>query len=137
MKVFLLLLACATVWPQTKTELLIAGSSRFALPKADIALIASPGRPVGSFFANVNTDAKKSWRMVYDEAKIYALFESTGYTYTINTLFIAATKEECIARAKKVGLAVPADPIEREPVSVKFGGTANAAIKAAQEAAVQ
>lgn len=36
-----------------------------------------------------------SWRLIYENKKVYGLFESTGITLTNNNLFIANTTEDC------------------------------------------
>jgi len=41
------------------------------------------------------TDNEMSWRLVHDGVKIIALFESSGVTKSMNTIFLAATEAEC------------------------------------------
>jgi hypothetical protein len=36
-----------------------------------------------------------SWRLVYENKKIYGLFESSGTTYTGKNLFISDSLDEC------------------------------------------
>ncbi len=43
------------------------------------------------------------WRLIHNGAKVIALFESSGLTWTKDNLFCATTKQECldeIARLK-------------------------------------
>lgn len=46
------------------------------------------------FNANRNEIAEEKWRLVYSKGKVKDLFESGGYTWTINSLF-CGTKREC------------------------------------------
>ena len=86
-------------------------TSKYALPEANITTInPTPQRPLGSFLANVNISPQKCWRMPYDARKIYACFESEGFTSTIYNLFCAETQQECIDKAAKLGLTIPPDP---------------------------
>jgi hypothetical protein len=60
----------------------------------------------------INTIPKTSvanWRMVYNAniKQVQALFSSTGITQTINSVFVAASKQECLDQAAKLGLTVP------------------------------
>lgn len=45
-----------------------------------------------------------SWRLVHNGTDVLALFESTGVTETIHTLFEAGTKEACEAEIARLGL---------------------------------
>lgn len=50
------------------------------------------------------TSKGQSWRLVHDGSTLVALFQSEGITATKNTLFEAATRDECIAEAQRLGL---------------------------------
>lgn len=50
------------------------------------------------------TSKELSWRLVHDGVNLIALFESSGITGTKNTLFEAATRDECVAEAQRLGL---------------------------------
>lgn len=50
------------------------------------------------------TSKEQSWRLVHDGVNLVALFESEGITGTKNTLFEAATRDECVAEAQRLGL---------------------------------
>ena len=63
--------------------------------------------PDGSILANENVDVGLSWRMVDDGATVLALFQSEGTTSTINNLFCAGTKQECVDQAATAGLTMP------------------------------
>jgi hypothetical protein len=104
----------------TQQITLKAGRPEYALAKA--AVDTKPGATYGYFLARVNVDAQKSWRMVYDEKKIYALFESNGYTATIYSLFVAGTREECVTMAKALGLDVPEDSARVSGAEAQPGG---------------
>ena len=80
---------------------MLHGGGTIIQPKDPLA-----GQPDGSFLANVNVDRGISWRMVYDDSDVLALFESDGYTNTINNLFVADTKDECIAEAVNQGVTI-------------------------------
>jgi len=41
------------------------------------------------------TDTEMSWRLIHNEDKIIALFESSGITQTHHTIFLASTEAEC------------------------------------------
>lgn len=47
-----------------------------------------------------------SWRLAHNGTDVLALFESTGITETIHTLFEADTKEACDAEIARLGLNV-------------------------------
>lgn len=51
------------------------------------------------------TSREQSWRLVHDGSALLALFESGGVTATKNTIFEAATKDECVAEAQRLGLS--------------------------------
>ena len=53
---------------------------------------------------NVNvSSSKESWRLVYWDGKIICLFESKGFTHTINHLF-CGTQEQCSEEVKRLKL---------------------------------
>jgi hypothetical protein len=41
------------------------------------------------------TDSELSWRLIHDGSKVISLFESSGVTRTMHTIFLAATEEQC------------------------------------------
>jgi hypothetical protein len=45
------------------------------------------------FNASRNRVAEKKWRLVYNNGEIKDLFESGGYTWTINNLFCGSEKK--------------------------------------------
>ncbi len=47
---------------------------------------------------------EKSWRLVHNGTDVLVLMETSGYTTTINTVFEAATEEECLAEIARLGL---------------------------------
>ena len=47
-----------------------------------------------------------SWRLTYENKKVYGLFESTGITLTNNSLFVANTVEECFDRVDLLELTM-------------------------------
>lgn len=66
--------------------------------------------------------AGKSWRMIYSGNTVIALFESTGITRTINSLYVsspvgtaagqvtdAAAKQQCVDYAAANNLTIPAN----------------------------
>jgi len=69
------------------------GTNVVAAPKVgerDVTIYTSP--------------TKKCWRLVHDGAKVIELFETSGQTGTINTLFCSTNKEECDAEINRLGL---------------------------------
>jgi len=54
------------------------------------------------FEVNVSS-IKKCWRLVHWNGKVKDLFESEGFTYTINYLF-CGTKEKCLEEIKRLKL---------------------------------
>ena len=47
-----------------------------------------------------------SWRLTYENKKVYGLFESTGITFTNNSLFVANTIEECFDEVDSLALTM-------------------------------
>ena len=47
-----------------------------------------------------------SWRLLYENKKVYGLFESTGITLTNNSLFVSNTLEECFDEVDSVKLTM-------------------------------
>ncbi len=45
-----------------------------------------------------------SWRLVHDETRVIALLQSSGATRTQQTVFTAATREECQAEIARLNL---------------------------------
>lgn len=45
-----------------------------------------------------------SWRLVHNGTDVFDLFEATGITETIHTIFEADTKEACEAEIARLGL---------------------------------
>ena len=101
---------------ELETEVKIMGLAvegrKYAVPEANITTAdkVTVDRKEGSFLANVNKDEGRSWRMVYTDKEILCCFESTGYTGTVNNLFVAETKQDCIEKAAKLGMEIPQDP---------------------------
>ena len=56
------------------------------------------------------TDNGTFWRLIHDGSDVIALFEASGITETINTLYIAATEDECQAEIARLGLTPLPDP---------------------------
>jgi hypothetical protein len=80
--------------------------------KVRLTSAATAGKMAETFDATTSdpkNDGAISWRMVYDAKKIHALFQATGRTYTRANLFCAETKEECLAKAKALGMEVPVE----------------------------
>lgn len=51
------------------------------------------------------SSSDESWRMVHDGSTILSLHQATGFTETRNTLFLAATWDECMAESNRMGLS--------------------------------
>ena len=47
-----------------------------------------------------------SWRLTYENKKVYGLFESGGITLTNNSLFVGNTVEECFDRVDLLELTM-------------------------------
>lgn len=43
------------------------------------------------------TDNEMSWRLIYDNERVIQLFQSEGYTKSMHNIFLANSKEECLA----------------------------------------
>jgi hypothetical protein len=63
-------------------------------------LIRNNGTKFNAYRNQIN---KKIWRLVYSKGKVKDLFESEGYTWTINDLF-CGTKKECLDKIKELKL---------------------------------
>jgi hypothetical protein len=50
------------------------------------------------------TDSEMSWRLVHDGSKVIDLFESSGVTSTMNTIYLASSIEECQAQIYSLSL---------------------------------
>lgn len=50
------------------------------------------------------TDSGTFWRLIHDGTDVIALFEATGITETLSNMFIAATKDECLAKIDELEL---------------------------------
>lgn len=50
------------------------------------------------------TDNELSWRLVYDNEKVVDLFQSDSFTETIHNIFLAKSKEACLAEIYKLNL---------------------------------
>lgn len=59
-----------------------------------------------------------SWRLVHDGLKVLALFESEGYTETVNSVFESQTRAGCVTEIKRLGLT--ADNIELTEAEVSY-----------------
>jgi len=53
---------------------------------------------------NKNANKNKCWRMVYDGSHVIECFESKGYTFTKNNLYIGKTENDCKKKADKLKL---------------------------------
>ena len=62
------------------------------------------------FTCNVSPSNKKCWRLVHWDGKVKHLFESEGYTHTIDHLF-CGTKAECLAEISRLGLIYPPESL--------------------------
>lgn len=51
-----------------------------------------------------NIAVTSGWRLVHDNVNVIALFESSGITETIHTIYEAATEAECLAEVERLGL---------------------------------
>jgi hypothetical protein len=96
-----------TVELATQQVTLKAGRIDYAISAAKVSTNAVT---LGQFSANVNVSPKLSWRMIYDATQIYACSQSSGFTSTVFSLFCADTQQECIDKAKALGLTIPPDP---------------------------
>ena len=54
---------------------------------------------------------EKSWRLVHDGKTVLDLFESEGFTETINTLF-TGTETECRNEIARLGLVLTPEVVE-------------------------
>lgn len=51
-----------------------------------------------------NIATAPGWRLIYDGIQVIALFESSGETETIHTIFEADTQAKCEAEIIRLGL---------------------------------
>jgi len=56
-----------------------------------------------SFTVNSFASDKPCWRLVHDGVRVIALFESSGITETVYTLFVG-TREECMKEVERLKL---------------------------------
>ena len=56
---------------------------------------------------------EKSWRLVHDGKRVKALFESSGFTWTADTLLCTRTEEECLEEIQRLGLEYKPEPAEQ------------------------
>lgn len=61
------------------------------------------------FDVNISPSGVKCWRLVYWSGEVTDLFESTGFTQTINHLF-CGTEEECLEEIEHMGLKYEPEP---------------------------
>ncbi len=57
---------------------------------------------IGNVTVN-KSGTEQSWRLVHDGDRVIDLFESSGYTETINQLF-TGTRDECLAEISRLNL---------------------------------
>jgi hypothetical protein len=50
------------------------------------------------------TSKEDSWRLVHDGINVLTLFKSSGYTHSINFIFEAKTRKECLTEIKRLKL---------------------------------
>lgn len=50
------------------------------------------------------TDNQLSWRLLYDDKKVIDLFQSDGYTMSKCNIFLANSKEACLAEIYRLNL---------------------------------
>ena len=91
---------------QTQAVSLKPGSTAKAVIAVCATAVCAEGVPMGQFKATVNTSPALSWRLVYEEAEATALFQSTGYTYTVRGLYIGPSQEDCVAFAAKNNIKI-------------------------------
>ena len=65
------------------------------------------------FTCNVSPTNEKCWRLVHWDGRVRSLFESEGYTYTIDHLF-CGTKAECLAEISRLGLIYDSSSVTDE-----------------------
>ncbi len=112
MRIYLLLLLSAGIAigqsnVQSTAITVTAGTEQYAKVTVCASALCSGGLTKDQIKANSNLNAATSWRMVDDGTTVIALFVSSGYTYTINRLFVGATQDECVVQAKAWGLTIP------------------------------
>jgi hypothetical protein len=102
-----LLVFAAVLTAQTQPIALTPGSAAFAVVTICANALCAGGLTRGQFKANVNTSTADSWRMVYNGTTATALFESTGYTYTVYSLYVDSSQANCVAFAAANGITIP------------------------------
>jgi hypothetical protein len=101
------LILAAALGAQTQPVVLTPGSTAFAVVTVCANALCSGGLTRGQFKANVNTSTADSWRMVYNGTTATALFESTGYTFTVYSLHVDSSQANCVAFAAANGITIP------------------------------
>ena len=64
-----------------------------------------------------------SWRLVYENNKVCALFESEGTTYTTKNLLFFDTQEECFNKIDELQLTYYNTSDDTETIILFSGGT--------------
>ena len=111
MKLILAFLLAFVLTAQDKTAVtavkLTPGSVTYSKASVCASAFCTGGLARGQFAAAVNSDPQKSWRLVYDGKKAIDLFEVTGYTYTMYSLYVGPTKDDCLKFAATNGVTIP------------------------------
>lgn len=83
------------------------------LQSKSIVVNKSKGGKGKNVFDAQESPPESCWRLVHVGAKVIALFESSGITWTKSNLFCATTKQECLDEIAWLKLAyVPEENIE-------------------------
>jgi uncharacterized membrane protein len=107
-RTLLLLILAFCLGAQTQTVKLKPGTNKYSVVTICANALCTGGLTSGQFAASVNTSTAQSWRMVYKGTTATALFQSTGYTYTVYSLHVDSSQANCIAFAKANGITIPA-----------------------------
>jgi hypothetical protein len=63
---------------------------------------------------------QNSWRLVHDGTKVLSLFESSGWTESIHTIFESATRIDCLNEVARLGLEpLPPDEAQAEQAKAR------------------
>ena len=107
-RILLFLLMISAVGAQTQVVKLKPGTTKYSVVTICANALCTGGLTSGQFAASVNTSTAQSWRMVYKGTTATALFQSTGYTYTVYSLHVDSSQANCIAFAEANGITIPA-----------------------------
>ena len=92
---------------QTQAVKLTPSDTKYAIVSVCASAICAGGLTMGQFSATTNISPADSWRLVYNGATATDLFESTGYTYTVYSLYVGVSQADCVAYAAKHGITIP------------------------------